>query len=253
MQPKINKFFKKRSREWVQISLGWVAEFWRSSLLMASISFVKEEMRSSPDNEWEDHRVGNMRRVGEVWGSLWKRKRLVIWKQKGSWGNRKELFVPLSSLSTAPKKWTSFHFEMLRGFKNEWSWIKCSNQKTQTGWMDTKTKQVVKEDVDHLGLDSSRSLESHCQQGPLLPSDPSFVAGFLISLPQLLGLEVWRDCRPNSNRDYGNTGIRILGFGLRQRMFSEGTRDIGVSIYHLPQQGPQATAHGPNLAYCLLL
>ena len=84
-------------------------------------------------------------------------------------------------------------------------------------WTELKgdSNWMIRKVVDQLVLDSSRSPESHCQQTPRLLPGLSFAVGSLMSLPQLLGLEVWRDCSCDSSRDCGN-GIRMLGFRMRQ-------------------------------------
>lgn len=200
----------------MQIHLGWVAEFWRGSFPMASTSLVREAVRSSPDNEWEDDRVGNRRRV---WGSLWKRKRLVIWRyRKGIKGVGQSCLFHFLLCPLYPRHGPLFFFWNVQGIHNEWSrsmWISWA-------WVP-------------LGLWWA------CQQAPLLSPGLSFAASFVMNLPQLLDLDVWKDCPSNSNRDCGSIRGRLLGWG-RERMFSEGTRHEEVSIYRLLQQGPQAMA-----------
>lgn len=159
----------------MQIHLGWVAEFWRGSFPMASTSSVREAVRSSPDNKWEDDRVGNRRRV---WGSLWKRKRLVIWRyRKGIKGVGQSCLFHFLLCPLYPRHGPLFFFWNVQGIHNEWSrsmWISWA-------WVP-------------LGLWWA------CQQAPLLSPGLSFAASFVMSLPQLLGLDVWKDCPSNSNR-----------------------------------------------------
>ena len=128
----------------------------------------------------------------------------------------------------------------VHGVTNSWTWL--------SDWTELKgdSKWVIKKVVDQLVLDSSRSPESHFQQAPRLLSwfshEPSSAPG----LGGVKGLFMWvQQGLWKWNQD---AGIR----DETKRMFSEGTRHIGVSTYYLLQQGPQPVAHGPDLAACLL-